>query len=123
MYFAWFSDRDKMTEKERYPWLRLLELELAEPKRTETRRPGRPRKPFPRRRVRSALTEDEQATLDDLVDLLSERFGRRVHRGHLIAFLTFRMRSKLQGKNREIVLPEEVDSFVALSKYLDSKRS
>ncbi len=110
-----------MPDKEpTYPWLRLLELELKqEPRPVKRRRPGRPKNAFPRKRVRSALTEDEQAALDELVELFSERLGRTIHRGHLIAFMTFRLRQQLQ-RGQEIVIPEEIDSFVALAKYLDS---
>ncbi len=110
-----------MSKKETtYPWLRLLELELIrEPKPAARKRPGRPRNAFPRKRVRTSLTEDEQAALDDLVDLLSQRMGRPIHRGHLIAFMTFRLRSQLQQGDK-IVIGEEVDSFAALAKYLDT---
>ncbi len=104
-----------------YPWLRLLELELGEePKRAKRRRPGRPKKAFPRKRVRSALTEGEQAALDELVEVLSDRMGRPIHRGHVIAFMTFRLRNRLQ-RGQDISIPEDVDSFVGLAKYLDSR--
>lgn len=110
-----------MPEKEpTYPWLRLLESELQrEPKPTSRKRAGRPRNTFPRRRVRAALTEDEQAALDELVEALSERMGRVIHRGHLIAFMTFRLRNQLQ-RGHAIALPDDVDSFVALARYLDA---
>jgi hypothetical protein len=111
----------EMPEREpTYPWLRLLESELQrEPKPSSRKRAGRPRNTFPRRRVRAALTEDEQAALDTLVDALSEHMQRAIHRGHLIAFMTFRLRSQLQ-RGHEIVLPDDIDSFVALAKYLDA---
>ncbi len=110
-----------MNEKELpYPWLRLLELELTqEPKPAKRKRPGRPRNRFPRRRVRSSLTADEQAALDELVDLLAERMGRAIHRGHLIAFMTFRLRSQLQ-QGDDLALREDIDSFQALARYLDA---
>jgi bisphosphoglycerate-dependent phosphoglycerate mutase len=110
-----------MPEKEpAYPWLRLLETELQqEPKPVKRRRAGRPKNTFARRRVRMSLTSDEQYALDHLVELLSERMGRTIHRGHLIAFMTFRLRNQLQ-RGQQIVIPEDVDSFVALAKHLDS---
>jgi len=110
-----------MPEKETpYPWLRLLETELRqEPKPVKRRRAGRPRNTFARRRVRMSLTEDEQEALDHLVDLLSQRMGRVIHRGHLIAFMTFRLRNQLQ-RGQQIVISEDVDSFVALAKHLDA---
>ena len=103
-----------------YPWLRLLELELEQqPKPVERRRPGRPSNRFPRKRVRMSLTEDEQGALDALVDLLAERMGRGIHRGHLVAFMAFRLQSQLQN-GAELALPEGIDSFQALARYLDS---
>lgn len=110
-----------MTQDEKtYPWLRLLELELKqEPKRAKRRRPGRPKNPFPRARVRASLTQDEKAALDELVDLFSERMGRSLHRGHVIAFMTFRLRNQLQ-QDSGLSLDEDIDSFAALAKYLDA---
>ena len=60
-----------MSSKEvTYPWLRLLELELGEePKPVKRKRPGRPKSPFPRKRVRVALTEDETPALDGVCAL------------------------------------------------------
>jgi hypothetical protein len=111
-----------MSHKETtYPWLRLLELEFGEEtKPVKRKRPGRPRKPFPRKRVRVSLTEDETAALDELLDLLAERMGRPIHRGHLVSFLTFRLRNSLQHGDK-ILLPEDIHSFVDLARYLDSK--
>lgn len=109
-----------MSEREStYPWLRLLETELQlDPKPTKRKRAGRPRNPFPRKRVRTSLTASEQAALDELVEILSDRLGRALHRGHVIAFMTFRLRQKLQ-REHDIVVPEEVDSFIALARYLE----
>jgi hypothetical protein len=110
-----------MTKDEKtYPWLRLLELELKQqPRPTKRRRPGRPTNPFPRKRVRSSLTDDEKAALDELVDLFSERMGRSLHRGHVIAFMTFRLRNQLQGDGG-LELEDDIDSFAALARYLDA---
>lgn len=111
-----------MPEETKYPWLRLLELELAKSKPAKKKRPGRPRNPFPRKRVRSALTEDEHAALDDLVRILGERFGKQVHRGHLISFLTFRLREDLQGRGKKLNIPNDIKSFVDLAEYLDGQK-
>lgn len=108
-------------EETTYPWLRLLELELGEERRPPRRRsPGRPRKAFPRKRVRTSLTQDELTALDDLVEALSEKMERPIHRGHVIAFMTFRLRNQLL-RGQEIAIPEDVDSFVGLARYLDSR--
>jgi hypothetical protein len=109
-----------MSEEPKYPWLRLLELEVSDTKPDKKKKKGRPKNPFPRKRVRSSLTDDEKAALDDLVDMLAERFEKQVHRGHLISFMTFRLRSRLQGQGREIDLPEDIKSFVDLAAHLDS---
>lgn len=109
------------TKETAYPWLRLLELEFEEElKPIKTKRPGRPKNPFPRKRVRASLTEDEQAALDELVMLFSQRMDRPIHRGHLIAFMTFRLRHQLQH-GKQIALSEDVNSFIALAKYLDGR--
>jgi hypothetical protein len=108
-----------VTDGKKYPWLRLLELELAEPRPEMKKKRGRPRSPFPRVRMYSSMTGDEVAALDDLVDLVRTRFGRQVHRGHIIAFMTFQLKNKLQGEGRKMELPEEVKSFVGLVEYLD----
>jgi hypothetical protein len=113
-----------MTDKETtYPWLRLLELELKqEVKLAKRRRPGRPKNAFPRKRVRASLTDEELAALDGLVDVLSARLGRALHRGHLIAFMTFRLRNQLE-QGGQINLPADIDSFAALAKHLDFQGS
>jgi hypothetical protein len=108
-----------MSGETTYPWLRLLELEFEEePKPVKRKRPGRPKNPFPRKRVRASLTRDEKAALDELVAVLSERMGRKISRGHLIAFLAFRLRSQLQREGK-YEIGEGVDSFVSLARYLD----
>ena len=105
-----------------YPWLRLLELELRqEPKPAARSRPGRPRNPFPRKRVRTSLTDDELAVLDELVDFLSEHMARPLHRGHLIAFMAFRLRNQLQREGG-LQLDPDIHSFMELAKYLDDRR-
>jgi hypothetical protein len=104
-----------------YPWLRLLELEVQPPERSERamrRGRGRPPNPFPRTGVHVTLTDEELATLDELTELLSSRLGR-VHRGHLIAFLIFYLRSRMQ-KGDHLELPAQVNSLSDLAKYLDS---
>ena len=109
-----------MTETKKYPWLRLLELELATPKIDVRRRRGRPRSAFPRVEKRVSMTPDELAVLDQIVDLLRARFKGHIHRGHVIAFMSFQLRNRLQGNARRPELPEEIDSFVDLAEYLEA---
>lgn len=102
-----------------YPWLRLLELEVTPKELPKVHRgKGRPRNPFPRKSVHVTLTEDELAVLDDLCALLSDGLGTRLHRGHVIAFLVFYLRSRLEDEYA-MRLPEEVSTLSDLAKYLD----
>jgi hypothetical protein len=102
-----------------YPWLRLLELEVQPPERPAPRQGrGRPPNPFPRKAVHVTLTDEELATLDELAAALSAGFGSRLHRGHLVAFLAFYLRSRLQ-KGAGVGLPEGVQSLSDLARYLD----
>ena len=110
-----------MSETKKYPWLRLLDLQLAEPRPEPKGRMGRPRSPFPKTRIGTSMSEDEIAALDEIVDGMSERMGHKVHRGHVIAFMAFRTRDQLQGKSKKLEIPESVKSFVDLAEYLDSK--
>jgi len=105
-----------------YPWLRLLELEVHPvehpvPKRSK----GRPPNPFPRKPIHVTLTDDELSTLDELATALSEGLNTRLHRGHVIAFLAFYLRSRLQ-KGGRIGLPQSVISLSDLARYLDRSK-
>ena len=113
------SDTDKT---DIYPWLRLLELEVQPPAHpTPKRGKGRPPNPFPRQPVHVTLTEDELGTLDELARSLSDHFGSRLHRGHVIAFLAFYLRSRLQ-KDGEVRLPDGITSLSDLARYLDQEK-
>ncbi len=102
-----------------YPWLRLLELEVQpEEHPALARGRGRPPNPFPRKAVHVTLTDGELQSLDDLANILSERIGGRLHRGHVIAFLTFYLRSRLQ-KGDTFSLPGGIQSLSDLARYLD----
>lgn len=110
------GDTDK---SEMYPWLRLLELEVHPKERSAPRRgPGRPPSPFPRKAVHVTLTEDELESLDRLSNELSEHLGVRLHRGHLIAFMTFYLRSHLEQAG-DVQLPKNIASLTDLALYLD----
>lgn len=115
--------RDGENKTDLYPWLRLLELEVLPVERpAPARSRGRPPNPFPRKAVHVTLTEDELSALDGLAALLSERFGGRLHRGHVIAFLSFYLRSRLQSTAEEIALPEGIQSLGDLARYLDKSK-
>jgi hypothetical protein len=110
-----------VSESKKYPWLRLLDLQLAEPRPEPKGRVGRPRSPFPKTRIGASMSDDEIAALDEIVEAMSRQMGRKVHRGHVIAFMAFRTRAQLQGKGKKLDLPNAVKSFVDLAAYLDSK--
>jgi hypothetical protein len=117
-----FRESAETSRSDLYPWLRLLELEVKPTERPALPRGrGRPPNPFPRKAVHVTLTQDELSALDELADLLSERFETGLHRGHVISFLTFYLQSRLlQGK--DVRLPAEVKSLMDLAKYLDRER-
>jgi hypothetical protein len=71
--------------------------------------------------VHVTLTDEELGALDELAGSLSAQFGSRLHRGHVIAFLSFYLRSRLQ-KGEAIRLPEEVVSLSDLAMYLDQEK-
>ena len=111
-----------MPEKSKYPWLRLLDLDITPAKTTSPKRRGRPKNSFPRSRVHITLTEDEKATLDEMVALFSEQFDHRFSRGHVVAFLLFYMRGLLQDRaGKKMNIPEEIGSFTDLAEYLSQK--
>ncbi len=83
--------------KDVYPWLRLLELEVQPqpPQAAPQRGRGRPPSPFPRKAVHVTLTDEEVTALDQLAETMSELTGTRLHRGHVIAFMTYYMQDQL----------------------------
>lgn len=102
-----------------YPWLRLLEMEVQPIEHAQPRRGrGRPPNVFRRKPVHITLTDDELEALDSIANLLSERFGTRLHRGHVIAFMVFYLRSQLLQGN-DIALPAEVNTLSDLARYVD----
>lgn len=112
---------NNVSEGKKYPWLRLLDLQLAEPRPEPKGKVGRPRSPFPKVRIGASMSEDEVAAIDEIVEAMSARAGRKIHRGHVIAFMAFRTRDQLLGKGKKIEIPGDVKSFVDLAEYLDSK--
>ena len=116
------SDTGEREKTGLYPWLRLLELEVQpQPHPTPRMGRGRPPNPFPRKPVHVTLTEDELSALDGLAVSLSEHFDSRLHRGHIIAFMAFYLRSRL-GKGEVISLPAEIQSLSDLARYLDQEK-
>jgi hypothetical protein len=103
-----------------YPWLRLLDLDFQRSERQGAPRGrGRPRNPFPRQAVHVTLTSDELAALDAVVDLLAKTMAGSVHRGNLIAFMTFRLYDQLTH-TPDGNPPEGVDTFTRLAAFLDA---
>jgi len=110
-----------MSKKTDYPWERLLDAEIY-PKRPKIRKKvGRPKNPFPRKRLRYSATDDEENMINDLTALFKERIGNKVDRGHVIAFMQSDLRRRLTGKGGKIELPDNITSFVDLAEYLENK--
>jgi hypothetical protein len=113
---------NKETDEQEYPWLRLLDYEA----RKETRRPerkrkrGRPPRAFVRKEVYLTMTEDEKEVLDALTAAIAAGLDRAVPRGQVVAFMAFQLRAQLE-QDGTIVIPEDVDSFTALARYLDGR--
>jgi hypothetical protein len=63
------------------------------------------------------MSEDEVAAIDEVVEAMSARVGRKIHRGHVIAFMAFRTRDQLQGKGKKIEIPSDVKSFAKRSAW------
>ena len=115
--------RKESDKSEIYPWLRLLELEVQPMERPAPKRgKGRPPNPFPRRPVHVTLTDDELAALDEVASVISERLGGHLHRGHVIAFMVFYLRSRMEH-GQDFGLPQEVNSLTDLASYLDQMKT
>ena len=113
----------KTKERPKYPWLRLLEMERERPdlhpageKEIVNKPRGRPRNPFPRKRVVITLTEDEIQALDSVVQSLSPAIPG-VFRGNLISLLVFYLRDSLDG-----IDINRIKSFSDLVKVLDVRK-
>jgi len=111
-----------MPDQDIYPWLQLLDVEAQTQSRRadRKRRRGRPKKLFARKKASLTLTDDEKAVIDEVLQAVAQRFGRSVSRGQLFGFLAFRLQSELL-QDGGLALPEEVNSFTTLAKYLDRK--
>lgn len=111
-----------MADKSKYPWLRLLDLDMTPNQTSSPKRRGRPKNSFPRSRLHVTLTDDEKAVLDEMVELFSEKLNQSFSRGHVVAFMVFYLRSLLQQKGKKMSVPDDIDSFVDLAAYLDQKK-
>jgi hypothetical protein len=117
-----FEGRPDPGRENIYPWLRLLELEVQPSERPAPRQGrGRPPNPFPRKAIHVTLTDDELGAVDKLAEALGGRIGIHLHRGHVIAFMAFYLKSRLQ-KGESVDLPPEVHSLSDLAKYLDKTK-
>jgi hypothetical protein len=112
----------KETAEQEYPWLRLLDYEArketSHPERKQKR--GRPPRAFERKQVYLTMTEDEKDVLDTLTEEIAKGLDRYIPRGQIVAFMAFQLRAWLE-QDGEIVIPEDVDSFTALARYLDRR--
>jgi hypothetical protein len=85
-------------------------------KGTATRPRGRPRNPFPRKRVVITLTEDEIQALDSLIQNLSPSIPG-IFRGNLISLLVFYLRDSLDG-----VDSTKIKNFADVVKALETRK-
>lgn len=113
----------KTKERPKYPWLRLLEMERERPdlhpageKGASVKPRGRPRNPFPRKRVVITLTEDEIAALDGLLQNLSPSMPG-IFRGNLISLLVFYLRDSLDGADLS-----KIKTFADIVRALETRK-
>lgn len=108
------------SKENKYPWLRLLDMDVQKTASPMPRGKGRPRNPFPRKSIHLTLTDDELAALDELVTLLEKQMGSGIHRGNMVAFLVFHARELLL-KDGKPEIPDTIQTFTELADYIDQQ--
>jgi hypothetical protein len=116
--------KKKQPQTDLFPWFDLLDLELSkENPIAEPKQKGRPRLPYDQKKITLYMSADQLKMLDDIKDALMKSMKtRKLSRGTLVAFMTVRLMIELQNNTEgEMELPENINSFAALSRYLDKK--
>lgn len=118
----------KIKRSRMYPWFALLDMETSEGEKisveTEPQaKRGRPRSGLVRKRVGFYQTEDQIQMLDELIEILEQRLGKKISRGTMISFMTVRLIILLEsqaGEDGKIQIPEEVKSLTGFAEWLES---
>jgi hypothetical protein len=91
-------------------WVQLYQARQIKADVTESRSPGRPPSPIPRRKVGLTLSQGEITELDHWQERLSELLGRKISTGEVVGILT-RIATARLGRINNL---ESIDSLVDL---------
>jgi hypothetical protein len=91
-------------------WVQLYQARLIKADVTESRSPGRPPLPIPRRKVGLTLSQGEITELEHWQARLSELLGRKISTGEVVGIITRIVTARLGRLNN----PESIESLVDL---------
>ncbi len=91
-------------------WVQLYQARQIKADTAETRTPGRPPSPIPRRKVGLTLSQGEISELDHWQERLSQILGRKISTGETVGILT-RICSARLGR---LSNPDTIESLVEL---------
>ena len=91
-------------------WVQLYQARQVKADFTESRPPGRPASPIPRRKVGLTLSQGEITELETWQERLSELLGRKISTGETVGILTRICSARLARLNNV----ENIDSLVEL---------
>ncbi len=91
-------------------WVQLYQARQMKAEVTESRSPGRPPSPIPRRKVGLTLSQGEINELEHWQERLSELMGRKISTGETVGILTRIATARLGHLNT----PDSIDSLVEL---------
>ncbi len=91
-------------------WVQLYQARQLKADVTESRSPGRPPSPIPRRKVGLTLSQGEITEIEHWQERLSELLGRKISAGETVGILTRIATARLGRLNS----PDSIDSLVEL---------
>ncbi|RPJ44187.1 MAG: hypothetical protein EHM21_10485 [Chloroflexi bacterium] len=95
-------------------WVQLYQARQVKADVSESRSPGRPPSPIPRRKVGLTLSQGEITELDHWQERLSGLLGRKISTGETVGILTRIATARLGRLNN----PDSIDSLVELVEKL-----
>ena len=118
----------KIKKSRMYPWFALLDMETSDGEKGQAEsapqvKRGRPSSGLVRKRVGFYQTEDQIQMLDELIQILEQKLGKKISRGTMISFMTVRLMILLEsqaGENGKVQIPEEVKSLTGFAGWLES---
>lgn len=91
-------------------WVQLYQARQIKAESAETRSPGRPPSPIPRRKVGLTLSQGEISELETWQERLSQLMGRKISTGETVGIITRIASARLARLRRS----ESIDSLVDL---------